>query len=459
MTGAKGRILIVDDDTETCEVLHEGLARRGFATAWRTSAEDAQVALTADDYDVLLTDLNMRGTSGLELCERVVGNRPEMPVVVITAFGSLQAAIGAIRAGAYDFITKPLELDVLALALERAVRHRSLREEVRLLRSAVAQVDKFEQLIGSSTAMRQVYDLLERIADTETTVLLTGESGTGKELVAAAIHRRSSRHAGPFVALNCAAVPENLLESELFGHTKGAFTDARMARKGLFSQAEGGTLFLDEIGDLPSVTQPKLLRALQERVVRPVGSDREIPFDVRIIAATNKDLESEVAANRFRQDLYYRINVIQVALPPLRTRGGDVLVLAQSFVEKYAARSNRNICGVCPAVAEKLLAYDWPGNVRELENCMERAVAVARTDQVMPEDLPDRIRNHHEARFTMSFDDPSELVALEEMERRYILRVMTAVKGNKRLAAQILGLDRSTLYRKLGRSSSSRPDE
>jgi two-component system response regulator HydG len=447
----RGRVLVVDDDVGTCEALDERLTRRGFAVATRTDAREALLAMEAEAFDVVLTDLNLRGQSGLWLCEQVVGAWPDVPVILITAFGSLQTAIGAIRAGAWDFITKPFDFEVLALALERAARHRQLRDEVRRLRSAAVETERFEEILGSSPAMRQVFSLLDRVADTDSTVLVTGESGTGKELVARALHRRSRRHAAPFVAVNCAAVPENLLESELFGHVKGAFTDARSARKGLFQQAHGGTLFLDEIAELPLAMQPKLLRALQERTVRPVGGDRDAPFDVRLIAATNRDLEAEVAAGRFRSDLFYRINVIPVAVPPLRARGGDVLLLAQRFVEKFAARGGRAVSGVSPEAAEALLAYDWPGNVRELENAMERAVALARGGQVALQDLPERVGERGARHVIVTVDEPSDIVPLEEMERRYILRVLDAVGGNKKLAAQALGVDRSTLYRKLDR--------
>jgi two-component system, NtrC family, response regulator AtoC len=446
-----GRVLIVDDDRELCAWLGTGLAAHGFATDTRTDPTEALAVLREADVDVVVTDLNMRSMHGLDLCASVVQSRPDVPVLVITAFGSLETAIGAIRAGAYDFITKPFEIEALVLALERAIQHRQLRDEVKRLRRVVDDARGFGELLGTSPAMARVYDLVSRVADSEASVLVTGESGTGKELVARALHRQSRRANAAFVAVDCAAVPENLLESELFGHARGAFTDARGARTGLFLQAHAGTLFLDEIGDLPLPLQPKLLRALQERVLRPVGADREVPFDVRLVAATNQDLEVAVEERRFREDLFFRINVIHVELPPLRARGGDVLVLAQHFVVRAAERAGKRVIGIAPAAAGMLLAYPWPGNVRELQNCIERAVALSSFDQIGPDDLPDRVRNYRGSHVLVTSEDPSELVPLEEVERRYILRVLEALGGNKTLAARTLGLDRKTLYRKLER--------
>jgi two-component system response regulator AtoC len=445
----KGRILIVDDERSMCEALEAGLTPKGFETQWTTAANAAIEQLGSSEVDVVLTDLNMRGMNGLELCERVVANRPDVPVIVITAFGSFETAVAAIRAGAYDFVTKPVKIDALALALERAVQHRALREEVKRLRQQVAEGRRFEEVLGSGEEMRKVHALLERVVDTDTSVLITGESGTGKEVVARALHQRSRRNHGPFVAINCAAMPEALLESELFGHARGAFTDARTARTGLLVQASGGTLLLDEIGDMPLALQPKLLRALQERVVRPVGGDQEISFDARVVATTNRDIEAAIEAGRFREDLYFRINVIHLALPPLRARGNDVLLLAQHFLTHFATGMSKCVTGLSPAAAERLMGYRWPGNVRELRNCMERAVALTQYEQITVDDLPEKIRAYRPSHVIVASDDPSDLVPLEEVERRYILRVVEAVGDNKTLAAQVLGIGRKTLYRKL----------
>ncbi len=444
------RVLIVDDDADLCEALELGLKKRAYDVAWVTRAAVAVERLLAEEFDVVLTDMTMPGGDGIALCEQVAANRPDVPVVVMTAFGNLEAAVAAIRAGAYDFITKPAQLDVLAIARDRAARTRALREEVRRLKSA-PRSEPVGGAGGGSEAMRKVRDLVDRVADSEATILITGESGTGKEVFANLIHQRSRRARGPFVALNCTAMPEALLESELFGHSRGAFTDAREARTGLFVQARGGTLLLDEVGDMPLTLQPKILRVLQERKVRPVGATGEVAIDVRVIAATNRDLESAVDERRFREDLYFRLNVIQVALPPLRSRAGDVLPLAQHFLSTIAQRADKLVTGIGPAAAEKLIAYTWPGNVRELQNCMERAVAVARFDQVVVDDLPDRVRDYKSSHVLVAGDDPSELVPLEEVERRYTLRVLESVRGNKAAAARVLGVERKTLYRKLER--------
>ncbi len=446
-----GRILLVDDDRELCETLSVGLRKRGYEVAWCTSAQEALAALERDLPDAVVTDLAMGGTSGIDLCGHIVERWPDVPALVLTAFGSLETAVQAIRAGAYDFISKPVELDVLAIAVDRATRHRQLREEVKRLRDAAAGAGRPPpaDLVGDSEAMRRVHDLVDRIAASEVSVLVTGESGTGKEVVARALHERSHRAGKPFVAVNCAAVPEALLESELFGHVRGAFTDAREARAGLFQRAAGGTLFLDEIGDMPLPLQPKLLRVLQERTVRPVGGTHETPVDVRLVAATNRDLEEAIEERRFREDLYFRINVVQIPLPPLRARGGDVLALAQHFTSRCAARSGKQVIGISPAAAERMLAYSWPGNVRELQNCIERAVALTRYDHVAVDDLPEKIRDYRRSHVLVASDDPSELVPMEEVERRYIRRVMEAVQGNKTAAARVLGYDRKRLYRKL----------
>jgi DNA-binding NtrC family response regulator len=445
----QGKILIVDDDQSMCRMLEADLVRKGFTIRWTVSAEDAFKLFMSEVFDAVLTDLNLPQMGGIALCERMAANHPEIPVVVITAFGSMDAAVAALRAGAYDFVSKPVELDFLSFTLDRAVRHRALLGRIEFLSRAVEKTQKFENLIGESAAMQRVFDLMKRITDIDSSVLISGESGTGKELVARALHNRSHRHNRPFIAVNCSAVPESLLESELFGHVGGAFTDARKSRDGLFVQADGGTLLLDEIGDMPVTLQPKILRAIEERKVRPVGGDREISFDVRIVAATNQDLESKVENGRFREDLYYRLNVLEIDLPPLRGRENDVLLLAQNFLEHYSNAANKKITGISAPAAERLMEYSWPGNVRELRNCIERAVVLTSREKLVVEDFPEKIRAYKKKGFNLDSFNPAELVPMEETERRYIQYVLQALRGNKTKAARVLGFDRKTLYRKL----------
>jgi DNA-binding NtrC family response regulator len=451
------KILFIDDEPEMRNLVKEALERRDFDVEVRGSAEEGLSLMKESRLDVIITDVNLEGTSGLDFCRRVSTTRPEIPVIVVTAFGSMETAVGAMRAGAYDFITKPIDMDQLSLTLGRAIQLRALRDEVKRLREQVAAPKVFGDIIGNSPPMARVFDLLNRVSDSEATVLVTGESGTGKELVARALHQRSRRSEGPFVAINCAALPENILESELFGHVRGAFTDAKLAKPGLLVTATGGTLFLDEIGEMTPSTQVKLLRALQERKVRPVGGDQEVAFDARIVAATNRDLETDVAEGKFREDLYYRVNVVRVHVPPLRGRGNDILLMAQSFIERFAQQSGRAVGGLSSQAAEKLLSYEWPGNVRELQNCVERAVALTQFEQISVDDLPEKIREYRATQLVLPTENPAELLSLDELERRYVLRVLRAMNGNKTLTAQVLGLDRRTLYRRLERYGEIQP--
>jgi two-component system response regulator HydG len=444
-------VLIVDDDRAMCQLVQDVLSRNGYNVTSQLDAESALVSVDTSDFDVVITDIKLQSTNGLELCRRVTEKRPDVPVVVFTAFGSMDTAVGAIRAGAYDYITKPVDLESLALTVRRAIAHRRLQQEVKELRRRVDEADQLDDLIGASAPMKNVYRMIQQLRDSDASVLITGESGTGKELVARALHRTSVRKDGPFIAINCAAVPQNLLESELFGHARGAFTDAKQSREGLFIQADNGTLFLDELGDMMLEMQSKLLRVLQERQVRPVGGNREIPFNTRIIAATNRDLESEVEAGEFRQDLYYRINVVRIHVPPLRSRGNDILLLAQHFIDGIRRRTSKEVAGISSDAAKKLLAYDWPGNVRELQNCIERAVALTRFEQIVVDDLPDKIRMYQSTELVIHGDDPEEFPTLEELERRYIRRVLEATRGNKTQASRILGMNRRTLYRRIER--------
>ena len=442
-------VLIVEDDADTAELLRDGVRKHGFDAVAVASGQAALDHLAVRTADVVVTDVQMDGMSGIELCQEIRLRHPDSLTIVVTGQGSLDVAVGAIRAGAYDFITKPVKLDALMIAVNRAVDHLALRREVRRLRTEVDRAAPIDGIVGDSPAVRAATELIRRVADSDATVLITGESGTGKELVARALHDLSSRRDQPFVAVNCAAMPAPLLESELFGHVRGAFTDAKRSRPGLFVQAGSGTLFLDEIGEMPLEMQVKLLRVLQERKVRPVGGDEEVSFDARVVTATNRDLESEVEEKRFREDLFYRINVVAIPVPPLRARGGDVLVLAQYFLRKIASRTGKPVEGISAEAARKLADYDWPGNVRELENCMERAVALCRLSEITVDDLPDKVKDHQSSRMVISTDAPEELITLEEMERRYVRQVLGAVGGNKTHAARVLGIDRRSLYRRL----------
>ena len=447
---AKPLVLVVDDEAEMRALLVDGLRRHGFDVIARGDGASALELLGERDVDAVVTDVRMRGMSGLDLTRAVADHRPGTPVLVVTGFGSLESAVEALRAGAVDFVQKPVEVRALALLVQRAVEVKSLKAELVRLRAPPETLD-VPGLLGDSAALRRVRELVSQVARLESNVLVTGESGTGKEVVARALHELSSRRAGPFVAINVSAVPETLLESQLFGHVKGAFTDAREARAGLLQEANGGTLFLDEIGEMPAVMQPKLLRALQDRRVRPVGADKEVALDFRLVCATNRDLDEAVAQGEFREDLYYRINVIPIELPPLRSRGDDVLLLATRFLQQNAARGGQAPRRLSPAAAVALRAWSWPGNVRELENCMEYASGLARFDEILVEDLPPRVRAGRarpagDATST-SGGPPSERLA--DVEKAHILGVLAACDGNKQRAAAVLGIGRKTLYRKL----------
>ncbi|MFN0086105.1 MAG: sigma-54-dependent transcriptional regulator [Blastocatellia bacterium] len=441
------RLLVAEDDADMRDLLQEVLEEAGHEIV---PAEDGREALAmierrSEALDLVITDVQMPGVKGDELLRAVRHLRPEVPVLVITAFGSVEQAVEMVKAGAYQYITKPFKTgDLLATVGEALDRTAPQREQARLRRempSAPARI------IGASRTMRDLFDLIGRSAPGAGAVLITGESGTGKELVARAVHDLSGRR-GTFVPLNCAAIPSELIESELFGHTGQAFTGAKHMRPGLFEAADGGTIFLDEVGELPLPVQPKLLRVLQEGMVRRVGTDYERSVNVRLVAATNQDLEEEVLHGRFRQDLFWRLNVIHLRVPPLRERAYDIPLLVEYFVAKAADAAGIPTPDVLPETLAVLTAYVWPGNVRELQNAIERAVALARGISLTPEDLPERVRaSGQAAAFIVRASDGN--LTLREIERDYILEVMRKVGGNKSRAAELLGLDRKTLYRKL----------
>lgn len=455
------KLLIVEDQASMRNLLEDFLQPNGFEVE---SCDSADVALkrlglvessesfavppSNGNFDLVLTDVKMPGLDGLEFCRRVKHRCPDLPVIVMTAYGSMETAVEALRAGAFDFVTKPVELELLKASLDRAAENSQLRRQIQQL-EIQASKNEFGALVGESDVMIRLKQQLSRVVESTAAVLLTGESGSGKEVVARELHQQSERASNPFIAINCAAIPEALLESELFGHKKGAFTDAHEDRQGLLIKADGGTLFLDEIGDMPISIQPKLLRALEQKTVRPVGSEHELPFDVRLIAATNRDLVQEIEEKRFREDLYYRINVLEISVPPLRSRGTDVLLLANHYLKLFAAANSRGEMLLDDQVMEKLLAYRWPGNVRELRNAIERAVVLTQGSRVEIQSLPTSISEHQPDKLVIDETGNQPLASLETVQRRYIEFVIEKTGGNKTEAARILGLDRKTLYRKL----------
>ena len=440
------RLLVVDDDAAVVSYLLDSLAAEGFEVRGEVSASAALTAVAEAEFDLVISDVEMPEMRGIDLIGAIQARRPGQLVLLITAFGSIELAVQAVRAGACDFVAKPFKLEVLVLAIERALREREMRREIVRLRTALPGAEDGD-LVAKSPAMRAVVELASRAALIDSTVLLTGESGTGKGAVARFIHQRSARVAAPFVSVNCAALPAQLVESELFGVRKGAFTDARSDRPGLFVEAAGGTLFLDEVGEMPVETQAKLLQALETGRVRPLGGG-EVSVDVRVLAATNRPLEDALRDRRFRPDLYYRLNVIRIELPPLRQRTADIEALVDVFLHRAAAKLDRPIIGVSGAAMRWMLSYDWPGNVRELGNLLERAVALADHDSILVEDLMSVSQGRPSP--DLLGDALARGLPLADLERAYIHKVLQSVGGNKARAARILGIDRRTLYRKLG---------
>jgi len=452
----KGRILIVDDEASVRDWLAIYLKRQGHSHTTAESGQEALALLATEEFDLVVTDLKMPQVGGLEVLHAARERWPATQVVIMTAFATPETAIEAMKAGAYDYLTKPFKIDELSLVINRALEKRALIRDNTALREQLVGQYRFENLVGKSPAMRKVFELAQRVAATRSTVLITGESGTGKELVARALHNSSSRAQDPFVAINCGAIPENLLEAELFGHVRGAFTGAVSDSKGMFLSAQGGTLVLDEVGELPLSLQVKLLRALQERTIRPVGGTRDRNIDVRVIAITNRELEREIDAGTFRQDLYYRLNVIRIQVPPLRERTGDIPLLVHHFVRKYALEHGKRIEGVEPAAMKSLLGYPFPGNVRQLENLVERAVALAPDVILTSEHLAPPSSGTPGAR-SVAEEIPVEGVSLDAVvavvERRYIRRALEMTGGVRKEAAKLLGISfRSLRYRldKLG---------
>ena len=441
------RVLVMDDDQEMCGLLSDVLKGEGFSAITTHDSLEASKILKKEEFDIIITDLKMKGLKGLDLLEETKRVSPLTPVIIITAFGTIESAIQAIKMGAYDYITKPFQMDELILTVRKALENRFLKKEVVRLKKEVETRYHFHQLIGKSASMQNIYDLIERIRDSSINIFITGESGTGKELAAKAIHYSGIRKGGPFIAVNCAAIPETLLESELFGYKKGAFTDAKSDKKGLIFEANEGTLFLDEITEMPPTLQAKLLRVLEEREVRPLGDTNSYPIDVRIISTSNCDITSSIQQGRFREDLYYRLKVIDIDIPALRERREDIPILVQHFIQKFSKELKRAVSGVSGDALKILLNYPWPGNVRELENIIQRAITLSQHEVISPEDLPASIiQKADEKLFEKAME---EKFTLDQLEKEYIRRVLIETGGNKSKAAERLGLDRKTLYRKL----------
>jgi two-component system response regulator HydG len=456
----RARILVVDDEAPARSGLEKLLRQDGYTVATAESGERALEVAGELVPDVVVTDLKMPGMDGIELVNRLREIDPDQPIIVVTAFGDVAAAVSAMRAGAHNFLTKPIDYDALGVSIERAIESRALRSEAESLRRQIRSREGggLDGLIGASPAMQEVYRMVRQVAGARATVLVTGESGTGKGELAKAIHRLGPRAAQPFVTLHCASLTETLLESELFGHERGSFTGADKKRIGRFEQAAGGTLFLDEVGEIPAATQVKLLRVLQEKTFERVGGNEPIRVDVRLIAATNRDLAADVRDGRFREDLFYRLNVVHIEMPPLRVRGTDVLLLANHFLNRFAKENDKDVGGFSDAARDKVLRHAWPGNVRELENAIERAVVMCTGSSLQPEDLPVDIAPTREAGLRI----PGATMA--EIERHAILTTMAACDGSTTKAAEMLDISVRTIQYRLhdygvAKGSTPKPDD
>ena len=454
-----GSILIVDDEKGQREILAMILRAEGYDICEASSAREALALLAKREFDLILTDLKMQGQSGLELLEQIMVDDPQQCVILMTAHGSIDSAVGAMKRGAFDYLEKPLERENLLLTIKRAFERIALVRENRVLQKRVAEIQRIPSIIGDHPTMKEVYRVVTKIAPTSSTVLIYGESGTGKELVARAIHDGSPRKVQPFMAINCAAIPETLIESELFGHEKGSFTGANAREIGILEAANGGTVFLDEIGEMNVAMQAKLLRAIQEKEIRRVGGKVNLPLDVRIISATNRDLEQEIKKGAFREDLYYRLNVIRINLPPLRERGSDIASLADFFIKKYSTATGIAVEGISKPALKLLLKYTWPGNVRQLESVIERAVLMAEGSIIQPEDLPAEIGNLAVQGGVVPFELPPEGINFEEMEKALIIKAMERVDWVIGKAAPVLGLSYKTLQYRLEKHGIEKPEK
>lgn len=444
-----GKILIVDDEQSMCEFMEIMLTKEGYEVETAASGDEAVKKTVSSSYDLVIADLMMPHMTGLELLKEIKGRRPDQDLIVMTAFASVDTAIEAMKQGALDYITKPFRVDEIKLVIEKSVSRKRLKRENENLKGQLKNNFSLENFIGQSEEIIELKKLAQRVSTTDSTVLIRGESGTGKDLIARAIHSSSDRATGPFITINCAALPETLLESELFGYKKGSFTGAIKDKDGLFKVADGGTLFLDEIGNTSLTIQMKLLRVLEDKAITALGDTKRLEVDVRLIAATNADLEEEVKASRFRSDLFYRLNVIPIYIPALRERVDDIPLLVNYFVAKYCERNGIPHKVTSPGAMKALNDYGWPGNVRELENCIERAVLLSHNDIIDTPDFPSKVIENKPTS-VVSNESPGN-PTLESIEKAYIYYIMNQVEGKKSKAAQMLGIDSSTLYRKLER--------
>jgi DNA-binding NtrC family response regulator len=447
-THEPGRVLIVDDDRAMCQFLSDLLSEEGHTTDVAYDGESALAKFRTARFDLTITDLMMPKMKGIELVQRLREVDNGALVLLITAFGTIESAVEAMRVGAFHYVTKPFHNDEILIQVRRAIEQKKLREELHRLRSEVQARDRFQNIIGQSEVMQRIFQVVAQVSDLHANILIEGESGTGKELIARAIHSNSVRASGPFVPINCAAIPETLLESELFGYVRGAFTDAHKDRRGLFQEASGGVLFLDEIGEIPLSLQAKLLRVLEDKEIRPLGANQEEKVDTRVVSASNSSLDQLVRSGKFRQDLYYRLNVIRIDLPPLRQRIEDLPLLVNHFIGKFTETAKREVKGIDAAALAALQSHDWPGNIRELEHVLERAVLLGKNDTVGLDDLPPQLTAHGEEAFMVGQAVAKQLT-LRDLEKEYIGKVLENTHGNKTEAARILGVDRTTLYRKL----------
>ena len=450
MSSDQATIVVVDDDHEMASVLCDLLGEAGYRALSANSAAEALTLVNQNDPDLLISDLRMSGMTGHELQLELKRTYPNLPVIIITAFGSIPTAVESMKLGAFDYITKPFANSELLLVVSRALENRQLRQEVRRLRGELARSYGLPNIVAADPKMLAVLEMIEQVADSPASILITGESGTGKDLIARALHFSSSRREAPFIPINCAAIPENLIESELFGFVRGAFTDARQGKTGLFVAARGGTLFLDEIGEMPLPLQPKLLRVIDDKRVRPLGATEETPIDVRIVVATNTDLDRAIDEGAFRSDLYYRIATVTLAVPPLRDRPKDLPLLIKHFLARASAEAGKPTLRLEPDAMECLMRYRWPGNVRELQNAIQRGVILCHNDRLTVKDLPPRVVGTGIPSAKLFEDVVARRVSLDQVERDYVRSVLEAVNGNKTEAAAILKIDRKTLYRKLG---------